>query len=98
MCIRDRFKALTSGYEIEKQELLSRSEQLTESINTEKNRMLYADRFLKVVQRYTDIRELTPEILHEFVEKIVIHERSEPWKKKNYTQQIDVYFNFVGQV
>nr|WP_321027695.1 hypothetical protein [Eisenbergiella sp.] len=27
-----------------------------------------------------------------------MHERSEPWKKKNYTQQIDVYFNFVGQV
>lgn len=93
-----QFKALTSGYEVEKQELLTRSEQLTESINTEKNRMMNADRFLKVVQRYTDIQELTPEILHEFVEKIVVHERSEPWKKKNYTQQIDVYFNFVGQV
>lgn len=60
--------------------------------------MLNADRFLKVVQRYTEIQELTPEIVREFVEKIVVHERSEPWKKKNCTQQIDVYFNFVGQV
>ena len=51
-----------------------------------------------MVQRYTGIQELTPEIVREFIEKIVVHERSEPWKKKNYTQQIDVYFNFVGQV
>ena len=93
-----QFKALTGGYEEEKQELTIRSEMLEQEINTEKERMLNADRFLKVVQRYTEIQELTPEIVREFIEKIVVHERSEPWKKKNYTQQIDVYFNFVGQV
>ena len=93
-----QFKALTAGYETEKQELLTRSKALEQEISTEKDRMLNADRFLKVVQRYTDIQELTPEIVREFIEKIVVHERSEPWKKKNYTQQIDVYFNFVGQV
>ncbi|MDD4389258.1 MAG: DUF4368 domain-containing protein [Eubacteriales bacterium] len=45
-----------------------------------------------------DIQELTPELVREFIEKIVVHDRSEPWKKKNYTQQVDVYFNFVGKV
>ncbi len=56
--------------------------------------MLNADRFMAVVDRYTDIQELTPEIVREFIEKIVVHERSERWKKKNYTQQVDIYFNF----
>lgn len=93
-----QFKALTGGYEEEKQELTIRSEMLEQEINAEEDRMLNADRFLKVVQRYTEIQELTPEVVREFIEKIVVHERSEPWKKKNYTQQIDVYFNFVGQV
>lgn len=60
--------------------------------------MLNADRFMSVVDRYTDIQELTPEIVREFVEKIVVYERSERWKKKNYTQQVDVYFNFMGKV
>ena len=96
--LETQFKALTGGYEEEQQELTIRSEMLEQEINTEKKRMLNADRFLKVVQRYTEIQELTPEIMREFIEKIVVHERSEPWKKKNYTQQIDVYFNFVGQV
>ena len=31
---------------------------------------------------YLNIQELTPEILHEFVERILVHERSEGRKKK----------------
>lgn len=56
------------------------------------------DQFLKVVDRYLDIRELAPEILHEFVECIVVHERSQPWKKKNYTQKVNIYFNYIGNL
>jgi hypothetical protein len=53
---------------------------------------------MAVVDRYTDIQKLTPEIVREFIDRIVVHERSEPYKKKNYTQQVDVYFNFVGRL
>lgn len=35
-----------------------------------------------VIDRYLNIQELTPEILHEFVERILVHERSEGRKKK----------------
>lgn len=31
-------------------------------------------------------------------DRFVVHGRSEPWKKKNYTQEVEVYFNFVGKV
>ena len=40
------------------------------------------DQLLQVVDRYLIIQELTPEILHEFVERILVHERSEGRKKK----------------
>ena len=60
--------------------------------------MFNADRFMAIVDSYTDIQGLTPEIVQEFIEKIGVHERSEPWKKKNYTQQVDVYFNFMGRI
>lgn len=92
-----QFKELTSGYEAEKQELLILSGKLEQEISTGKDTMLNADRFMAVVDRYTDIQKLTPEIVQEFIEKIVVYERSERWKKKNYTQQVDVYFNFVGK-
>ena len=33
-----------------------------------------AEKFMKVVRKYTSFEELTPTLLREFVEKIVIHE------------------------
>ena len=53
------------------------------------------ERFLSVVERYTEIPELTPCILHEFVEKIVVHAASDP-KGKNRTQEIDIYYKGIG--
>ena len=53
------------------------------------------ERFLSVVERYTEISELTPCILHEFVEKIVVHAASDP-KGKNRTQEIDIYYKGIG--
>jgi hypothetical protein len=85
-----QFKALTGNYDTERQELTQRSGKLEQEISSGKDTMLNAYRFMAVVGRYTGIRE--------FVEKIVVHERSEPYKKKNYTQQVDVYFNFIGKV
>lgn len=93
-----QFKVLTGSYETEKQELLALSGKLEQEISAGKDTMLNADRFIAIVDRYTDIQKLTPEIVREFIEKIVVHERSERWKKKNYTQQVNVYFNFVGRV
>ena len=42
-----------------------------------------------------DIPELTPCILHEFVEKIIVHAASDP-KGKNRTQEIDIYYKGIG--
>ena len=36
-------------------------------------------------------------LVREFVERIEVHERSGRYKKKHYTQQVDIYFNFIGQ-
>ena len=47
------------------------------------------------IESYTDIMELTPEILREFIERIEIHERS-VYHGKDATQQIDIYYNFIG--
>lgn len=46
--------------------------------------------FIKVVQKYEHITELTPEIMHELIEKIVVYT---PEKSSSHrTQQIDIYY------
>ena len=41
------------------------------------------------------IPELTPCILHEFVEKIIVHAASDP-KGEDRTQEIDIYHKGIG--
>gem|GEM_PF-2082518 len=53
------------------------------------------DQLLQVVDRYLNIQELTPEILHEFVERILVHERSEGRKKKGLGRFL---FKFIGKL
>lgn len=55
------------------------------------------EKFMAVVRKYTSFEELTPTLLREFVEKIVVHEC---WKDEQGTrhQDIEIYYSFVGKV
>lgn len=90
----ERFQKLSADYEKEEQELkvLASSFGKKWSWRKANRRMLIV---FSVVERYTDIPELTPCILHEFVEKIIVHAASDP-KGKNRTQEIDIYYKGIG--
>ena len=53
------------------------------------------EQFLTLAQKYTDFSELTTPMIKDFVEKIVVHapDRSSGHR----TQQVDIYFKFIGQ-
>ena len=40
-----------------------------------------AGHFIALAKKYTDIRELTPELLRLFIQKIVVHEKDVKWSK-----------------
>jgi len=52
--------------------------------------------FMKVIKKYTEIKELDLKILNEFIEKIFIHEV----KKEDHIrkQQINVNHKFIGKL
>ena len=91
----ERFQKLSADYEREEQELKVLVNSLRKEVELEESKSADVDRFLSVVERYTDIPELTPCILHEFVEKIIVHAASDP-KGKNRTQEIDIYYKGIG--
>ena len=53
------------------------------------------EKFIAIANKYTDLQELTAEVLRTFVAKIVIHERTTKWAKTS-EQQIDIYFRYIG--
>lgn len=53
-------------------------------------------KFLKVVKTYTEIQELTPEILNSFIEKIYIGETERYDGKK--MQEVEIIYKLVGAI
>ena len=92
----ERFHKLSTDYEVEQAGLQAQAAILREEIEEVEGKSADVDRFLSVVRQYTDIPELTPRILHEFVEKIVIHSATDPHSKINRRQEVDIYYKGIG--
>ena len=50
-----------------------------------------------MIEKYTDIEELTVLMINEYIEKVVVHEVTGGRKSRDRKQQDDVYFNFIGK-
>ena len=88
----ERFGVLSANYENEQQELKKLSEELSSAIQQTVQKTANAEQFVKIVRKYTEITELTPEIMHEFIEKIVVHEPEKVGGKR--TQRIEIFYRF----
>ena len=53
-------------------------------------------KFIDLVRKYSQITELTPQILNEFIDKVTVHQAVKVDGKRR--QDIEVYFNGVGQI
>ena len=92
----ERFYKLSDGYEAEQEQLKREIEALTAEVSQADMEVTNVAKLIAVTKKYTRIDELTPEILNAFVDKIVIHEREKKDGKR--TQQIDIYYSYVGIV
>ena len=69
---------------------------LREEIEATEGESANVERFLSIVERYTDIPKPSLCILHEFVEKIVVHVATDPHSKTKPRQEIDIYYKGIG--
>lgn len=91
----ERFRKLSDGYEAEQATLSVRVAELTATLEQAEEKADGAERFLRLVRRYTEVEELTPEIVNEFIQRIEVHA---PDKSSGHRQQrVDIIYNFVGQ-
>jgi DNA invertase Pin-like site-specific DNA recombinase len=91
-----RFELLMSDYETEQTKLESSVELIQNSLSAYKETSDNVDRFIKLVHRYTDFTELTTPMIHEFIDKIVVHEADKSTGDR--LQQIDIYLKYVGKL
>ena len=93
----ERFAELSADYEAEQKQVKSRAAELQAELAKAQEATVNAEKFMKVVRKYTSFEELTHTLLREFIEKIVVHECSYDGNGTR-RQDIDIYYSFVGKV
>ncbi len=90
----ERFATMTAAFENEQKQLKANIPEMEKQFNSEKDKSEGLQHFIDKAKRLTHLTELTPEILHEFIEKIVV---SKPYKIDGKRHQdLDIYYNGVG--
>lgn len=90
----ERFVKLSQGYEAEQKDLQSEIEALRMELSQEEQQSVNVKSFLSTVKKYTEIPELTSEIVHEFIDRIIVHEADKSSGKR--IQEIEIIYNHIG--
>ncbi|MBR4192804.1 MAG: DUF4368 domain-containing protein [Oscillospiraceae bacterium] len=91
-----RFEALSQEYEQEQAELetlISSEESMLAAYMADTARV---EQFLALAKKYRDFTELTTPMIHEFIDRILVHAPT----KDEYgerCQEIEIYLNFIGK-
>ena len=92
----ERFVKLSQSYEEEQKQLQTSISDLTEKLTKQQEDSLNISKFMARISKYTELPELTVEIVNELIDKIVIHKPT--GTKRNRIIQIDIYYNFIGKL
>jgi len=101
----ERYQRMADTYETEHQTLTTSIAALEQNLAKNADAVAGVDKFIAIVKKHIAVKELTPSILRELIEKIVVHEKvrtdeaffdSRGRPRKPIRQQIDIHYNFVG--
>ena len=90
-----QYKSLMKKYSAEQDDLESQVSEIQEKLEQTKASSAHIGRFIRLIKKYKQPAELTKEMACELIDKIVVHEAK--GKKPNRQQQVDIYYNFIGQ-
>ena len=91
-----RFAVLDERYASEQEKLTEEIAALETEVSSYEKSQRSSQRFIALVDKYESFETLTTAMLNEFIEKILVHERDRKGSQDT-TQEIEIYFNFVGR-
>ena len=91
----ERFMKMSKRYEDEQHTLQTEVDEIQSELQQEEKKSVDVKRFLAIVKKYTDLTELTPEILREFIDKIIVHAPDKSSGRR--LQEIEIIYNHIGE-
>jgi len=93
----EQFRMLSEDYNTEQKSLKERIPQTAERIEELQASISNVTRFIDKAKRYTEISELSGELLNIFIEKIEVGEREERYSR-TAEQEIIIHYRDIGVV
>ena len=90
----ERFATLSLSLEAEQKQLKMAIPAMEASLDATTDKAADLQRFIERARQVTRLTELTPEIVHEFIEKIVVSKPDKVNGKRH--QQVDIHYNTIG--
>ena len=84
-------------HEAEQKQVKSRAAALQAELDKSQAATVNAEKFMGIVRKHLAFEELTPTLLREMIEKIVVHECSYD-ENGTRRQDIEIYYSFVGKI
>ena len=90
----ERYATLSLSYEEEQKMLKAAVPEMQAYLETETDKTESLQRFIQKVKQITELKVLTPELIHEFVDKIVVY--APRYFDGKRVQLLDIYYSGVG--
>ena len=90
----ERYATLSLSYEEEQKTLKAAVPEMQAYLETETDKAESLQRFIQKVKQITELKALTPELIHEFVDKIVVY--TPRYLDGKRVQLLDIYYSGVG--
>lgn len=87
---------LSHKYEVERMELKAKIAEYKERLRRLAENHRNKESFISAVRKFMEMKELTPALLHELIDRIEVYETE--GTGKNRTQRIMIYYRFVGYI
>lgn len=91
------FSMLSQKYQQEQETLDAKIETLTAQLDKAQEEAESVERWVELVRQYSDMSELTAELLNALIEKIVVHEATKN-EDGIREQKVEIYYRFVGKI
>lgn len=92
----NRIYRLFNTYDTEQQDLEKQIQYFENEIESYHQKKVDTDKFLKMIEKYTDIEELTVPMINEYIEKVVVHEATGGRQGKNRKQYLAINISRWG--
>ena len=90
----ERYMTLSTSYEEEQKTLKAAIPEMQAYLEAEMDKTVNLQQFIRKVKKITELKALTPELIHEFVEKIVVY--APKYLGGRRVQYVDIYYSGVG--